>query len=377
MKLIERDAKHLLRAYGIAVPAHAFLSIDDDHVAGACASVRFPVYLKPQVLQGRRGQSGWIRRCESEADVAVQIGELRRALGSTPCAGFLCEEAVPCVTEYLAGVDLDAQRGCYRASFSSNGGADVSGAATWPIVTEERIGQIPAPAHIRDVIFRLYDLVRSEDAISAEINPLVVRSDGSSVALDAKIELDDAAIFRHPERERFCTLSQTGKNLSERERAYLQLLENVGHRGTLGRYVELDGEIAVILSGGGASLVAMDALISAGGQPANYVEMSGNPDPASVYEASRIVFSKPGLKAVWIAGSFANFTNIQTTVNAALRAFQDSGLGIPVVIRRDGPNAEAARSDAIAWGRARGVPVQFDLADVDLNQSAQAVVALL
>ena len=116
------------------------------------------------------------------------------------------------------------------------------------------------PEQIRDVAMRLAALVKDQDALSVEINPLAVLADGSCIALDAKVELDDAAIGRHPEWESFVRLPTTDTPPTARELAYASFLEEGGHRGTFGRYVELDGDIALILSGGGASLVALDAL---------------------------------------------------------------------------------------------------------------------
>ncbi|MCR4278625.1 MAG: hypothetical protein NUV81_01835 [bacterium] len=377
MKLIEAEAKKILQLAKIAIPRSILISFKEVNFVDHCKSMQFPVLLKPQLIQGGRGKKGWIRLCESVDDVRDQITDLRQMIGDIPCAGFLFEEAVPHEKEYLVGMEPDHERGCYRATFSLDGGIAVSNVKTWPIVIKEDVTSIAVSQSIRNLFANLYDMMRSADVVRAEINPLAVLLDGSCVALDAKIELDDAATFRHPEWQMLTHLSQTGKRPSERETAYACLLERVGHRGTLGRYVEMDGDIAMVLSGGGASLVAIDALISAGGCPANYVEMSGNPDPDTVREASKIVFSKPGIKTVWIAGSFANFTDIQATVNAVLQAISDIGLRVPVVIRRDGPNAEAARADATAWGERHGIAVRFDCADVDLDESARAVVACI
>ena len=169
-------------------------------------------------------------------------------------------------------------------------------------------------------------------------------------------------------------LSPYNRAMTEREKAYGELIRTAGHRGTLGTYLELDGDIAVIFSGGGASLVAFDALIAAGGKPANYVEMSGNPDPESVRLASKIVLSKPGIKALWIAGSFANFTDIEATISAMLNAVDEQAPNIPIVIRRDGPNAQAAQEEAARWSITHGQIIRFDRADVDFDTSARSVI---
>lgn len=372
MKLIEADAKTLLAEAGIRVPTGTFLPFAAD---ASSFVVTFPLYVKAQVLSGRRGKRGWVRRCGGPAELDAALKELRRSLAETPCAGFLLEPEFPGETLWLASVDVDRSAGAIRASVSPNGGQDVSEARSVIVHAASDLASLDAPASVREVLEKMLALFRKSDALSLEINPLAVRADGSCVALDAKIELDDAAAFRHPEWSAWRVLPATERARSDREIAYAQLLEAAGHRGTLGKYVELDGDIALILSGGGASLVALDALAAAGGRAANYVEMSGNPDAESVRAASDIVLAKPGIRAVWIAGSFANFTDIQATVGAVLDAADKLGLRVPIVIRRDGPNAAAAQEDALQWGRARGMDVRFDRADVDLSDSAKAVVA--
>jgi succinyl-CoA synthetase beta subunit len=364
MKLIEADGKRLLRDAGIAIPR----TVGVDEVQA------FPVFVKAQILQGHRGQRGLVRKCENAEMLQRAVTELTAQLRDIPNAGLICEEEVVHETEWFVSIDIDRLAGKSRVSFSPNGGMDVERAEHRVIAAEEDIASIDIPSGVRDVLRLLYHAFPSSDALRLEINPLACRADGSCVALDAKVELDDAAAFRHPEWATYTVLSEQPRERSPRELAYAELLTQAGHRGTLGRYVELDGDIAMILSGGGASLVAMDALKRAGGTPANYVEMSGNPDPEQVFRAASIVLSKPGIRAVWIAGSFANFTDIQVTVNAVLRAITEIGLRVPVGIRRDGPHADDAQTDAIRWASDQGIPLRFDRAEVDLDTSARAIV---
>lgn len=365
MKLIEADGKRILKDAGIAVP----LSWMPDNVTA------FPVYLKAQVLQGRRGQLGLVRYCADRAALERNVREITEALKDLPSAGFICEMDTPHVSEWLLAIHLDRANGNIVASVSDAGGMDVAHAASHPLSSAEDVDVLGLSSGVAETLKKMFVAFIKNDALHLEINPLACLVDGSCIALDAKVELDDAAAFRHPEWAEFHALSESGRRLSEREEAYAKRQEQAGHRGTLGRYVELDGDIALVLSGGGASLVAIDALKAAGGKPANYVEMSGNPDPEAVREAAKIVLSKPSIKAIWIAGSFANFTDIQATVGATLQAIAELGLTVPIVIRRDGPNAEAAQADALAWGKTRGCDVRFDLAEIDLDASAQAVVA--
>jgi succinyl-CoA synthetase beta subunit len=232
------------------------------------------------------------------------------------------------------------------------------------------------PLSIVSLVQSLQTILVSSDALSIEINPCVLTVAQEAIALDAKIELDEAASFRHPEWQAFSPLSRYGSVASSREQAYMDLLMQT-NRPLLGKYVELSGTIAVILAGGGASLVAMDALTLAGGRAANYLELSGNPDPAFLHQAAMIAFSHPQIEAIWIAGSFANFTDINATVRAILRAVEDTGLHVPVVIRRDGPNANTAEESTSAWARRTGIPLVFQRGSVDFTESAAALVRLL
>ncbi len=377
MLLLEHDGKQLLHRLGIAIPQGCFSSLDEAESIFSVLDWSHPWYLKAQVLQGRRGKSGLVRRVVSKTELRGAIVAIHEALGATPCAGLVCDPEIKHVAEWLVSCDIDREQGCLRINYSPEGGMGVAQATSLSIREEHDWESVRVSESIKDVLRILYSAMAVHDALSMEINPLAILSDGSCLALDAKIELDDAAWSCHPEWADFLShrLRKVGK--TEREQAFSVLLDSAGHRGTMGRYVELDGDVAVILSGGGASLLAMDALMRVGVKPSNYLESSGNPDPESLRKAAGIVLSKPGLKALWIAGSFANFTDIQATVMAVLGAMDDVGIRIPVVIRRDGPNADAAQKDAIAWASERGISLTFHRGDTDLETSAQCVADLV
>ncbi len=377
MFLIESDGKAILKQIGLRIPEGFFVSFEDAAARLPGLDWSHPWYLKAQVLQGRRGKSGLVRRAGSIEEAQTIVQAIREAIRSTPCAGLWCEPETPHQAQWLVACDIDRERGALRVSYSSDGGMSVAQASTQTVAAAEDWERVDVPTSVKSVLQSLHAAMTPHDALSMEINPLAVLEDGSCVALDAKIELDDAAWFRHPEWSSLASVALANTAKSERERAYLALLQEAGHRGTLGRYVELDGDVAVILSGGGASLVAMDALMHAGMRPANYLESSGNPDPDGVRKAARIVFSKPGIRAVWIAGSFANFTDIQATVMAVLSALEEHQSRIPVVVRRDGPNADAAEQEAKAWATAHGIDLHFHRGDVDLERSAKILASLL
>jgi succinyl-CoA synthetase beta subunit len=303
------------------------------------------------------------------------IGAITQALTRIPNAGILIEEEVSHESEWLVSVDFDRAAGDLRVSFSAQGGMDAAQVTSVLLKNDEAL--LSLPEQIRDAASRLVSFARQHDALSVEVNPFAIRSDGSGIALDAKVEFDDAAFARHPEWSSLTRLPLTDRQPTERETAYTTFLEEGGYRGTFGRYVELDGDIALVLSGGGASLVALDALRRAGLRAANYCEISGNPDAERTTRAAKIVLSHPGIKALWMAGSFANFTDIQATAMAVLAAVEELNLQIPIVIRRDGPNADAAEREARVWAEKQGVTLIFHRGEIDLDTSAQELAKLV
>ncbi|MCR4256361.1 MAG: hypothetical protein NUW08_01505 [Candidatus Uhrbacteria bacterium] len=315
MRLIEAEGKRILQEMGVVVPGRG----GDG-----------PFFVKAQVMSGGRGKAGLVRRAETMTDVERVKKEIEQTLGRTPERGFLVEQEVPHVREWFLSIDLDRAAGDWRVNIGE-GGVDVAAAKSEPLATFEN-------ATFGPLVRVLAEGMRAHRLQSVEINPLAELEDGSLVALDAKIVAEDDSTVAS---------------------------------------LELDGDIALILSGGGASLVALDALHAAGGRAANFVELSGNPDPAFTRDMAARVFAKPGLKAAWVAGSFANFTDIAAMLFAIRDAYDAAGLSVPFVVRRDGPNADRAERDTLAWAKAKGIPCLFHRADTDLEASARALVSLL
>ena len=142
----------------------------------------------------------------------------------------------------------------------------------------------------------LWNCFLQEDARQVEINPLVRTSSGKWIAADAKVALDDDAFYRHETWKNFEPRTMMGRLPTEREKEVTAIDAGEDYyRGTAGKYIEMDGDIAILFSGGGASIANMDALLKAGLKPANYTEYSGNPPREKVRDLAKIVLSKPGL----------------------------------------------------------------------------------
>ena len=191
------------------------------------------------------------------------------------------------------------------------------------------------------VVKKLWSIFWNESALLAEINPLFRLSTGELVAGDAKIILDDEKV-----------------------------------RPTARRFISLGGDIAILASGGGASLLSIDALVRRGGQPANYTEYSGNP-PASVVRAlTKKVLSQKGLRGCWVVGGTANFTDIYETLSgfvAGLREVKPKPR-YPIVIRRDGPRQKEAFRMLEHIRETEGYELYLSGSEVSLSESARAMV---
>lgn len=187
------------------------------------------------------------------------------------------------------------------------------------------------------VLQKLFKAFLEEDARLLEVNPLAKTEDGY-IILDAMMDLDDDASYRHdrdlPDR------SDLGREKTSRE-LRAEKIDEEDHRGIAGKYTELEGDIGMMLAGGGASLTNMDALIEYGGEPANYTEYGGNPPTEKVYKLSKVIMSKD-LNGLWHVGGTANNTDILRTMKGFIQALEEERPDYPIVIRRDGPHADEA-----------------------------------
>jgi succinyl-CoA synthetase beta subunit len=198
----------------------------------------------------------------------------------------------------------------------------------------------PALRHVAELLLNVFE---KEHALLVEINPLFELQDGSFVAGDAKVILDDNVVNPsfHP-------------------------------------FLDLPGDIAVLASGGGASMINLDALMRYGGNPANYVEYSGNPPAALVEELTIKVLSKPGLKGCWTVGGTANFTDIYETLSGfvqGLRKITPKPM-YPIVVRRDGPRREEAFEMLKQVAKEEGFDFHVYGPEIPMSQTAKIIVDL-
>lgn len=346
MNLYEFEGKEFFAKHGIEIP-RGFVVRRGEDIGQKYNDLNLKdVVVKAQVLSGKRGKNNAIRFCSSIKEVESAVRDLfQMEVRGQYVAAVRIEEKLDIAEEHYLSITYDTNAKQPVLVYSAEGGMDiedVSDEKIEKVLLDIRSSVIPAKAGMTEVVNgvsqKLWSCFLQEDCRLVEINPLVKTTDGCWVAADAKIAIDDDAIFRHEEWKEFESRTMMGRSPTEREVAVEEIDKGEKYyQGTAGKYIEMDGDIAILFSGGGASIANMDALIKAGLKPANYTEYSGNPPREKVYDLTKIVLSKPGLKGLWIAGGVANFTNIKETFNGIVDALEEIKPTYPIVVRRAGP----------------------------------------
>ncbi|OGL74316.1 hypothetical protein A3D72_04110 [Candidatus Uhrbacteria bacterium RIFCSPHIGHO2_02_FULL_57_19] len=384
MNLYEHEGKAILARAGIPVPRGVLVRSSE---AVGAAHGSFPLVVKAQVLAGGRGKAGGVRGVRSREELVVAVQNL---LGSTllgeSVRSVLVEEVLPVAKEYYISVIYDQTAGRPAVLFSTSGGMEIEashpprrffldstvGEKVSELVSEDERGEL------RKIIELLGDAFVGEDARQIEINPLVRTSDGRFVAADAKVALDDDAAFRHPEWSALEERTVLGRGPTDRERAARAIDAGpLAHRGTASKYIEFGGDVGILFSGGGASLANMDALLAAGGRPANYSEYSGNPPREKVASLARVVLSKPGLRGLWICGGVANFTQIDETLAGIVDALREVRPRYPIVVRRAGPGEEEGRRIMEEAARELGLTLRYFGAETPMTETAGVLMDMI
>ncbi len=344
MNLYEFEGKNIFKKFGINTPKSVLLRRTDNVGEKYDELGIKDVVLKAQVLSGKRGKNNGILFVgnASEAKEATEKIFSNNIRGQY-VAAVLMEEKLEIVQEHYLSITYDTNKKQPVLVYSKEGGMDIED------VPEEKIQKqyfdIRQNEIESDIPFakELWKCFLQSDARVVEINPLVITGSGEKIAADAKVALDDDAFFRHKDWE-FEPRTMLGRLPTERESAVGKIDEGENYyRGTAGKYIEMDGDIAVLFSGGGASIANMDALMQVGLKAANYTEYSGNPPREKVAQLAKLVLSKPGLRGLWIAGGVANFTDIAATFSGIIDALDEVRPAYPIVVRRAGPNEDEGK----------------------------------
>jgi len=349
MKLHEYQAKKLLADRGVPVPTGEVVETPQE-ARQVAERIARPVVVKAQVHVGGRGKAGGIRKAETpqEAEhVAASILSMR--LKGLPVKKVLVEEALELSEEYYLGLTVDRQKQKNVVMVSAMGGVDIEEvAASHPdkIARAWLTPEVGLRSYHERSLFRaaglehraaelgkflraLYEGYVFSDASLAEINPLVITRSGQAVAADAKIDIDDNALFRHPELE------------AQREEAEEDPLEAEAHSRGL-QYVRLEGQVGVMGNGAGLVMATVDEVKSAGGLPANFLDIGGGARAELVETALELVLSDERVKSVLI-NVFGGITRCDEVARGVIEAVEALKPKVPIVVRLTGTNEEEGR----------------------------------
>lgn len=360
MKLLEYKGKELLKEVGIEIPksilvnskGYANLSYGKEKYH-QFFNKHGAAIVKAQVIGGGRKKARLIFETNDYEPSLKQIEELYgKQYNNVPIDTLLIEEKLDIKNEYFLSILYDTVQRRPMIMFSAGGGIKIEENASkiskfYPTkvgkLTQNEAEKITGNKDLAELLVKAYDAFIKFDCSHLEINPIILTNDGKFFAADAKLTIDDGAV---PRQEILADVAESDEKtqFSEMEIA-ARKIDQEDHRGVAGKtFVELDGDIAVLASGGGASLTSMDALIEAGGSPANYTEYSGNPPREKVRKLTKITLSKAGLNGCLVIGGTANFTDILDTLSGFVEGMEDLAElpKYPIVIRRAGPNDKQA-----------------------------------
>ncbi len=360
MKIHEYQGKEILRRYGVPVPRGRAILGDD--VAGAAGEawdeLGGPVaVVKAQIHAGGRGKGGGVRLAhgrEECVELARGIMGMRLVTHQTGPGGklvqrLLIEEGCAIDHEYYAGIVLDRVSSRVTFMVSTEGGMEIEkvAAETPEKILKEavdpRVGFRPfqarrlafglglAGGQFKSAVkffLALYEAFMETDASLFEINPLVSTTDGEMIALDAKVNFDDNALFRHPEYRELRDLSEEDPNEIEASRHDLN-------------YIKLDGNVGCMVNGAGLAMATMDIIKLAGGEPANFLDVGGTASAETVEAGFNIILADPNVKAV-LVNIFGGIVRCDRVASGVIEAARKVGLKIPVVVRLEGTNHEQA-----------------------------------
>jgi len=357
MRVHEYQAKAILARHGVPVPQGevAFTAAEAGEIAGRLGD---PVVVKAQIHAGGRGKGGGVKLAKSrdEAErlahdmlgmtlVTKQTGRAGRVVNRV-----LVEQGVKIARELYLSVVLDRAAGKPLIMASAAGGMDIEEvAAATPekivrVYIEPSVGLVPFEARrvgfgigldaagvgkFVPFLTALYEAFVACDASLVEINPLLVTTDGDLLALDAKMDFDDNALFRHPDVRDLRDLAEEDPLEIEASKFSLN-------------YIHLDGNIGCMVNGAGLAMATMDIIKLAGGEPANFLDVGGGANAEQIRHAFQILISDKNVKAVLI-NIFGGILRCDVLAQGVIAAVQELGVAIPIVIRMEGTNVEEGK----------------------------------
>ena len=350
MKLHEFQAKQVLARAGIAVPEGRVAYTPAEADAAAIA-LGLPVVVKAQVHVGGRGKAGGVKLAKTHAEAQAHAEAiLGMDIKGLTVEKVYVEKAAKIAKELYLGVTLDRDRRRPVVMLSTVGGMDIEEVAAtaperiahgWPNPLLGLLGYearalcfdagVPAEQRdaVADVARRLYDVYVATDAMTLEINPLFIQEDGTVVAGDAKLDIDDNALYRQPD---LAQLKEIAKDEAAEEES-----RKLGFS-----FVQLDGSVGIIGNGAGLVMSTLDAVKNAGGHAANFLDVGGGAKEAVVKAALEIVLANPRVKSVMI-NIFGGITRCDEVAKGILSVIAREKPRVPLVIRLSGTAAAEGR----------------------------------
>ncbi len=361
MKLHEYQAKDLLRAHDVDVPPGTVAETVDEAVEAAQEMKQGGAELfvvKAQIHAGGRGKGGGVKLAESieevrehaEAILGMDLVTHQTGPEGQKVRKILVTEGVDIAQEYYLGVTLDREESMNVIMVSTEGGVDIETVAEESPEKIEKVWVDPSiglqPFHARRLAFAmnlegdafkqavsaitgLYETFEATDSTLAEINPLVRTPSGDIAAVDAKINLDDNALFRHPDLEDL-------RDLHEEDPTEVEASEH----GL--SYIKLDGNVGCMVNGAGLAMATMDIIKLAGGDPANFLDVGGAASAETVEAAFRIILKDENVEAI-LVNIFGGIVRCDRVAKGVIQAAKNVDIDVPLIVRLQGTNAEEGK----------------------------------
>ena len=358
MKIHEYQGKDILREYGVAVPNGKACFSVDEAVAAAEEIGGSRWVVKAQIHAGGRGKGGGVKLADSLDEVRQHAEDIFGMTLITHQTGpegkevkrLLVEEAAPIADELYVGLVVDRASQRVVVMASSEGGTEIETvAAETPelihkVIVDPKTGlstndadELAARIGIPDdlvgdggkLIQALYQAFWDKDCSLAEINPLIVTEDGRVMALDAKMNFDESAMYRHPELQELRDLDEEDADEIEASKFGLN-------------YISLDGTIGCLVNGAGLAMATMDIIKLYGASPANFLDVGGGATTEQVTEAFKLMLKNSNLKAI-LVNIFGGIMRCDVIAEGLVNAAREVDLSVPLVVRLEGTNVDQGR----------------------------------
>ncbi|MEK6877324.1 MAG: ATP-grasp domain-containing protein [Thermoproteota archaeon] len=346
MRLLEYQAKSLFSEYGIRIPK-GLTSTNIEQGRKDAKVIGFPFVIKAQMAVGGRGKAGAIQKCHNADEFELKYPEImQKVVKGEKTKAILLEQMQEYKKELYLSLFLNRSKRCYTIIASSEGGVEIESVKNQVIreiglgdVDKNTAEEVAKAIGLKDnsvdefvnLVQKLSKVTVEKEAELAEINPVAILNDGTLLALDGKVIIDDNAMFRHDELKKFQEVS----DLEERaEKSGFSL-------------VELDGNIAVVGNGAGLVMSSLDMLSDNGGKPACFLDVGGGATTETLNEALTLISKMKKVKGI-LVNLYGGIVKTTTVATAFIKAYEDKIIDIPVFARMSG--AEADKSQAMLKG---------------------------